>query len=64
MNIWEMMRNGTKFPHVIRIRLIDPVTNRPGYLNMFDLLSPMFLPQESTLTFSVQGSFQNLRKYK
>ncbi|KAI7896138.1 uncharacterized protein EV154DRAFT_281422 [Mucor mucedo] len=62
MDIWKMMRNGTKFPHVVRIRLIDPVTNRPGYLNLFDLLNPMFSPQESKLVFSVQESFQNLRK--
>ncbi|GAA5803796.1 hypothetical protein HPULCUR_009281 [Helicostylum pulchrum] len=44
MDIWKDISGGTQLPHVLKIKLTDALTKRPGYLYVFDLLHPRFLP--------------------
>lgn len=65
MDIWKDISGGTKLPHVLKIKLTDALTKRPGYLYVFDLLHPRFLPptletQRDTVIYS---SFQKISKY-
>lgn len=66
MDIWKELSSGTKLPHVIKIRLTDALTRRPGYLYLFDLLHPRFLPliPEIERSQHIHYSFENLSKYK
>jgi hypothetical protein len=43
-DIWKEVSKGAKLPNVLKIRLRDNVTNRPGYFYLFDLFNPSFLP--------------------
>ncbi|GAA5815617.1 hypothetical protein MFLAVUS_009129 [Mucor flavus] len=63
MDIWKDISGGTQLPHVLKIKLTDALTKRPGYLYIFDLLHPRFLsPTLETKRGSViYSSFQAIR---
>ncbi|KAI9268621.1 hypothetical protein EDC94DRAFT_600735, partial [Helicostylum pulchrum] len=63
MDIWKDISGGTQLPHVLKIKLTDALTKRPGYLYVFDLLHPRFLPPtlENKRGAVIYSSFQRIR---
>lgn len=64
-DIWKEVEKGSILPHVLKIRLTDNVTKKPGCLYLFDLLHPRFLPLLGTTEKEqkIYYSFEMLSKY-
>jgi hypothetical protein len=64
-DIWKEVSRGATLPYVLKIKITDNVTKRPGFLYLFDLFHPRFLPltPEVEKNQHIYYSFEKLSKY-